>query len=308
MADDDAQDQGEVPESILEAQRSIERMRSDRPPATGPAPLAEAGADGAEGFLASLIGALPPPVDRDQRAREAEAHYAAERRLRDAAADREVKRQRPAVIARLLEEWPLTGAQLELLRKADASDALQAVRGWLNSVEKGSRRTTLILLGPTGVGKTFAAAAGLTERVRVTYRHAQRSPWDYDVVEPARVVPDTPPPRYLRIRDVCRLHRSEWGDERKAWEAILEAHTVVVDEIGHEGDLGLATRALYELIDSRLAARTILIGNLSKAQFVGGYTTATPGAGRYDGRMYDRLREMGALREIGGASLRRGSL
>jgi DNA replication protein DnaC len=180
---------------------------------------------------------------------------------------------------------PLSAADRQALtdRTLDDTPALAIVRGWAAaaSTERGKR--VLVLLGAPGAGKTIAACWLLSQHGRS---------------------------RYTKIRDLCRLFRADWGDDRKAYEALVNAPTLVVDELGTERDAMLASAALQELIDERQkpGVLTLLVGNLTREEFLGGYSPETPSAGRYDPRTYDRLRAVGVLRQLSGLSLRRGSL
>ena len=90
---------------------------------------------------------------------------------------------------------------------------------------------------------------------------------------------------------------------------MLRAPVVIVDELGTGADEELERRAVHDIVDERQSqGRTLLIGNLSRAEFLGGWSDQTPRDGRYGARTYDRLRAIGALREVTGQSLRRGKL
>lgn len=196
--------------------------------------------------------------------------------------------------------FPLGPGDIERIvsKQHRSTRALDVVQAWSEACAGNpAARRILVLLGPPGTGKTFAAATLGTgdawdDRV---YGNGWRGRWTAM--------------RYVKVRDLCRLYRSEWGPEREAYEALLESPIVVVDELGTGSDVELERRAVHDIVDERQGTgKTLMIGNLSRAEFLGGWSERTPNEGRYDARTYDRLRAVGALREVGGESLRKGRL
>lgn len=138
--------------------------------------------------------------------------------------------------------------------------ALHGARWWFSDDARARATLSLVLLGGTGVGKTVAAA------------------WCIGRVEGSA---------YVKVRDLCRLYRSEYGPEREEWTRLLRFDLVVLDEIGTERDLDLARAAICELIDERhaIGARTLMLGNLDRKAF----------DGRYDERTHSRLEQRGLV-------------
>jgi DNA replication protein DnaC len=168
-------------------------------------------------------------------------------------------------------------AAAEGLLGADShtSEALEVVRRWA-VYQSGERargsRPVLCLVGERGRGKTVAAAwLALAEGGR-----------------------------YVEAEELCRLYATKWGPDRERYQDLVGKRVLIVDEIGTEADPRTSVAAIHDVVNRRQGARkmTLLMGNMSKRQLVE----------RYDARTIDRLREVGAVIEVQGESMRRGAL
>lgn len=163
--------------------------------------------------------------------------------------------------------------------------ALVTVRRWLATamrpVEPGPNM--LVLVGGMGTGKTLSAGWAIS-------RHGGL----YATVE-------------TYLRDYNRWLRDQSFDEKSApamWR-YKRAQLVVLDELGTEADAALMTRAFERLIDSRQSRRrelTLILGNLSREEFVSRIRGGTYGA-----RTYDRMKRDARVVEVTGESMRRGT-
>jgi hypothetical protein len=127
----------------------------------------------------------------------------------------------------------------------------------------------LVLSGPRGVGKSFAAAWGVYS-LRGKYTTGQ-----------ALVFAGT--------------------FDRSVWDPIFTAPLLALDELGNEQSNAAYDAALYELLNRRYSTnrKTILATNLSQSAFTARYT----GLGL--DRLLDRLRAGGEWVSLPGESLRR---
>lgn len=189
----------------------------------------------------------------------------------------------------------LAGSGIDGLREEDReailadnlapTKALVTVRQWLTAAMRTPDPgvNMLVLIGPMGLGKTLAAGwaisrhSGLYATVETYLRDYQR--W---------------------LRDSSR----EDGTSQHMWR-YKRAHLVVLDELGTEGDAALMTRAFERLIDSRQSRRrelTLILGNLSREDFV-----QRVRSGVYGARTYDRMRRDARVVEVTGESMRKGA-
>lgn len=149
-----------------------------------------------------------------------------------------------------------------------ATDALGCVRGWMADMDCGGARCVLMLVGTKGLGKTVAAAWAAVQTGR-------------------RAV-------YIRASDAIKLHMAAFGQERTEWLFALRAPLLIVDEVTGEMHRGRLSAALLEIVDARQRDRTIIISNLREDDFLA----------CFDERARDRLKKVGAVRELSGDSLR----
>lgn len=195
---------------------------------------------------------------------------------------------------------PMPDATRALLSGGDGgqlrdTEPLRAVRAWLDS-----RSAVLVMLGRPGTGKTFAAAWAMLRAQLATYDPKLDCDRFRGVLEERAAAAAN----YRKVRDLARLYRAGFGDERAEYDALRAVPMLVIDELGLDRgrDVGLVRSALHDLIDERQGSgrRTILVSNLDRAELVG----AEGKAGALDPRTVERLREVGVLREFGGPSMR----
>lgn len=123
--------------------------------------------------------------------------------------------------------------------------ALTAAQAWLGS--QSAAKPCLVLAGATGRGKSVAAAWVAAELGGV----------------------------WLTCQRAARLFGAAFGPQYEQQNAALDAHTLVVDDVGSEVD-DLAPRmcaALIELLEQRKEARyrTVITTNLAGADFKARY-------------------------------------
>lgn len=106
--------------------------------------------------------------------------------------------------------------------------------------------------------------------------------------------------RYIRSRELARLHASRHRDDRDRWASYARARFLVVDEVGaDDGDERDTVRAmLEELVDCRQSRRTLFLGNITARQW----------SDRLTARAQDRWSEVGYTLELrAGRSMRRAA-
>ena len=105
--------------------------------------------------------------------------------------------------------------------------------------------------------------------------------------------------RYVKLRELVRLHRAQWGDDHERWRSYMGAKHLVVDEVGSEKaeERQAAQAAIADLVDDRLRVglRTLFLGNITAEQW----------DARMDARTADRWLEVGYTLELAkGRSMR----
>jgi DNA replication protein DnaC len=179
--------------------------------------------------------------------------------------DPEIQRRVDAEAALTRCGLPMPYRKIKPLACGDYADtrSIKAVRRW---IEARNAKPILVLGGPVGTGKTFAALAGIAMR-RAGY--------------------------FVRAADIAR-HVDPWTHEA-GHKPILWSRFLVVDDLGTENADPRWLSCLDRLIDSRSeAGRTIITTNLQAAE----------ARGRYGDRIWDRLRGRGYWIQVEGESLR----
>lgn len=145
--------------------------------------------------------------------------------------------------------------------------AIDLVRRWMDArrAKSAKWRPILVMLGGTGCGKTSAAAWSCAW-------HAGS---------------------YTKTRALEMAHRAMFGAESQAWQSLMRANMLVIDDIAREPDAH-AVAAFEDAIDERQSRPTIVTGNITKAEL----------AQRYGGRVASRLAESGAVVWLDGQDMR----
>jgi DNA replication protein DnaC len=210
--------------------------------------------------LAPLIGSVPPAewAERERRAQLAEQQRIA----------REQEEERRKAIERMLAAG-FPRRAVEAAANPDLCEAVLQVRSW--GAGERRRKSVLVLSGPTGCGKTVAAAVWAMEA------HRGRC-------------------SFMRAASFAALSR--YKTERRA---LLSHDALVLDDLGAEyaDAAGNLQADLGELIDTYYGDMRPLVitTNLNATEF----------KARYDDRIVSRLREAGNWFELVGADQRGGS-
>lgn len=187
----------------------------------------------------------------------------------------QARRQREEMLRATRLDGVLTGRMREaaldgkLGTQGFTSPALDRVRRWVvRQAADPMVRPIFVLFGDPGLGKTVAAAWLLMSEGG----------------------------RYIEAEELRRLHAAQWGEEREEYRRVIGKRVLVVDELGTEER---SVAVIHDVVNKRQSGRlTLMIGNLSWETF----------RQRYDVRTVDRLREVAAMAELTGESLRRGAL
>lgn len=167
--------------------------------------------------------------------------------------------------------------------EVERSPAAEAAVSWWRGIR--AERPLLALLGPTGLGKTTAAAFAAFEAAR-------EYPWN----SCASGGGSWEPLVWLAAADVALL-QSWFDDGKRQAEEARRAWLLVIDDAGHEKErpaIAALTDLLMRRIDGKRA--TILTTNLRGREF----------AGRYGVPVVDRMKVSAYVPELGShASLRK---
>jgi DNA replication protein DnaC len=161
------------------------------------------------------------------------------------------------------------------------SKALTAARAFIRDREK----LFLVLLGPTGVGKTLAAAL-------VALDFCARWPWNQQSTGGTHS-----PLHYVDAATLTRL--SAFDDEAQRYvQDLKDARLLVLEDAGDEGT-ELGKGVLVELLMHRHATerRTVLTSNLTREGF----------KARYGDAVADRVRSSGLVPNLSGEKSRRAA-
>lgn len=148
------------------------------------------------------------------------------------------------------------------------TDAVKCARDWFANRDK----PWLVLSGPTGCGKSMAAAAVPAEN-----RYAM----------------------FIRADELVRLFSSMFGEQYDQQHKLRNTELLVIDDLGCELDATRMLPALLDLLDARQSARrhpTIVTTNLTPAAFRERYT---------NDRLNSRMAELVRWEGITSADLRR---
>lgn len=222
--------------------------------------------------FASLVAAAQAAVDRRDAEDAADRNITVDvlRAEREAASRRDETREiRESRIERL-------GKDARLITPADFGrvvstepGAMDGTKAW-RLVERFARsgKCFLVMSGPRGVGKTVACCA-LKARLGGLIVSAD---------------------------EMTRAHRNEHQEALRCRSAMADVSTLIIDDLGLEGDVDAGVRAFQATINERQGPgmRTVVTTNLSKTQIVT----------RYDARTTERILHGGAIVELTGQSLR----
>jgi DNA replication protein DnaC len=207
-------------------------------------------------------------LEAERKAAEAE-HRAAERRA---------ARERKGIPARFVAE----------LDGAEHSDLLEAACLFVNSPH-----WLLVLAGPVGTGKTFAACAFLDESAE---KQGTTGAGEWITYEAPSFG------RFVSARAIASA--DSFGEKAQAyWRDLRKADRLVIDDLGSEthDSTGRSMSNLVGLLTDRHAddAKTLITTNLTAERF------RTTYCAHDGGRLWDRVRSAGVYREFTGQSRRR---
>jgi DNA replication protein DnaC len=148
------------------------------------------------------------------------------------------------------------------------TDAVTRARTWVENRDK----PWLLLSGPTGCGKTMAAASIAAERGYADF---------------------------VRADELVRVFSSMFGDQYERQQELRDARLLVIDDLGCELDHTRMLPALLDLLDARQSARrhpTVVTTNLTPAAFRERYA---------NDRLNSRMAELVRWEGLTGDDLRR---
>lgn len=163
------------------------------------------------------------------------------------------------------------------------SRAAHAATSWLGV---SAARPLLALLGPTGLGKTTAAALA-------AYDFARSFPWNSGAGGGSQREPLV----WLNAEDIACL-QAWFNDGKRQYDEALHARMLVIDDAGHESSRP-AIAALTDLLQRRMDAwrPTVLSTNLRGGGF----------AVRYGAPVVDRMKVKAFVPELGSYESMRGN-
>lgn len=163
-----------------------------------------------------------------------------------------------------------------LKRGPEESEALKAARKF----NQDSEALFLLLLGPTGVGKTLAASLAVVD-------FASQWPWN----EQPSGIGAAEPVRYVDSSSLTRLSAFD-AEAGRYVDSLRSCHLLVLEDAGDEGT-ELGKGVFVELLMARHARRrrTVVTGNLRPPQFRQRYGEAVADRIRTSGYMPDLFSE-----------------
>lgn len=148
------------------------------------------------------------------------------------------------------------------------TDAVKRANAWWADRDK----PWLLLSGPTGCGKSMAAASIPADNCRATF---------------------------MRADELVRVFSSMFGEQYEAQQKVRDCNLLVLDDLGCELDASRMLPALLDLLDARQSARkhpTIVTSNLTAAAFRDRYA---------NDRLNSRMAELVRWEGLTGEDLRR---
>lgn len=178
--------------------------------------------------------------------------------------------------------WGIPAAKVAMvLDGVNDTTMLTHTKEWFEGARRGDGKPILVLAGPTGVGKTVAAAWAMFHADPILPYGGK---WRTEQA-----------PRFRHASTLTEI--TGYSDECKAERVALKnTKCLVIDDIGAE----IATEHFLSMFDALFDARyggygyTILTTNLTNELF----------SARYGPRVYDRIRERGEWYDVTEPSMR----